>query len=243
MDTNILTAEKNISLTIKTKKINAEFSAFSAVRVMSSGDTQNTEKSEGIGFNSSLEEHIEKCSLPYALDRCFYSTPEFLEHIRIYGHPDSSRWSSIRSRVAMKKILGTIRNNQVRFDTLDDETVKKLLYIDSASKSVINVSENTLCNVAMFSCSLLPNGKRYDSYPLVMKKLVEDGRIAESDNPMFWIEKSGTSTRPVAISITDDEFQQLLPLILNDFGEIDRTLLSVRIKELDLFGINELIRE
>jgi predicted ester cyclase len=243
MDINIKNTNKTSSLQLKTKKINNETSVFWAELTTDKNGKKYVEHSEGVASVYHLNAATDACHLPKHLSQYHYATPEYLECIRVHGHPGSLKPNRSRESAVAFKIMSTcIKGASVSFLDCDEEKIKTLVKVDLLSRTVVNAVSGKPHNVAIYSDMLKISKERYNDFPFVIKKLIEDGRIAERGYATFFTHKEGARFLPVPIAITDKEFEALLPFVLNSKGLVDRFLFCSGFEKFDLLGINSFLK-
>ena len=215
METDLLYSEKKDTLEIKIKKINEKYSAFYATYCTFQNGFSVEKVSEGIQTPEKLNLAIERCFLPEAIEEFIYKDAEFLELVRVYGHPYTlSEDCTYNKFNPYSKIYDLILSLQVKFDDVDDLIFDKLIFIRNASHTIIDMKDNKLVNTAIHSDSLLFNSLHFNNYKDHVNRLILDNKIKIRDSFRSDIFKRSISEGyyyiDAKINFTDEEFYLIL---------------------------------
>lgn len=253
METDLLYSEKKDTLEIKIKKINEKYSAFYATYCTFQNGLSVEKVSEGIQTQEKLNLAIERCFLPKAIEEFIYKDAEFLELVRLYGHPDTlSEKESYDGFTPFFKVNHLIKSLQVKFnDDIDDSIFDKLLFISNSSHTIIDMANNKLINTARFSQNMCFNSLYYKNYKNHVNRLIAESRIKILDsigNETFKetiFDDDDYYYLNAKINFTDDEFDLILSYIQesNDLeypkGHINDYIFHQILYKLDLFNMSE----
>lgn len=242
---------KETSLDMEKVEISKNLSLFRAKLIVITNNEKKEVHSEGIAETSYLVRSQINCTLPMNNDSYVKSTPEFLDLIRKYGHPDTLLDRDCYSEVFPRKLMvEEIERMKFEFNDFEDkELLNKILHIDVSNHEVTKVVDGSQCNVAKFSENISFSEYKYKNFIEMIEKLFAQDKLSftksNTDRKGKYILKGyyDSHKKYVAAKVvfTDEEYGKIIAGIPAEVrfsnDEFEKSM-----DNLDVFGINKYIK-